>query len=505
MKSSLKNALAAIGLCSLVSALIGCQSTDRPAAPVSEGAAIISSAPYAVGSSTIFIHDDSRPFDTVAGVNSGVRTLITEIWYPVAHADITDSSIRATYGDYVFGNRTIHHKMLTQTTFFHLTQDTVREGVTAVEIEQAIDELFSRPRGSYIDAPILKGVQPLPVVVMSHGDAGSRYNMQTVCEHLASQGYIVVAPEHTGNSPYTMIGMDPALDEKSGNPVFRRHMAEVLLLLDEQGAYGDDEHFGQSYSPLGDSLDIAGFVDLDHSLVERVNDLRAVLNTLDDMNEQGAFTGRIDPSRIGLMGRSFGGATTLAGLMLEDRFVAGFAVVPPSLPDPRALMPQEMLVKLPQESAILAAEGSFALDTLHKPTLLLSGGEDHLILGMGYQMATMMEGTLPTADNPYPILKQAMDKSEVPAVMAIVQNTNHGSFGVAAPYWWPLLKPDTFPMFFDNSRQYTLLEADIAHQIQQDMALAFFNFNLRGDQSGAELLRENPWQAHETQVEVRGF
>ena len=38
--------------------------------------------PYAIGSSTRFIHDESRPFDTVAGVNLGIRTLIIELWYP---------------------------------------------------------------------------------------------------------------------------------------------------------------------------------------------------------------------------------------------------------------------------------------------------------------------------------------------------------------------------------------------------------------------------------------
>ncbi len=34
--------------------------------------------PYAVGSQTFFIHDETRPYDRVAGVDHGVRTLITE-------------------------------------------------------------------------------------------------------------------------------------------------------------------------------------------------------------------------------------------------------------------------------------------------------------------------------------------------------------------------------------------------------------------------------------------
>ena len=100
--------------------------------------------PFAVGSQTIFIHDDSRPYDSVAGVNSGIRTLVTEVWYPVDHSDMDGTLRRATYGDYVFGNREMHRLMMTNTTFFHLTADTVNEGVTQDHIDAALDELFSR-------------------------------------------------------------------------------------------------------------------------------------------------------------------------------------------------------------------------------------------------------------------------------------------------------------------------------------------------------------------------
>lgn len=505
MNISLRNTLTGLGLCGLAFALMACQQKEPPTTPASEGAVIVNTTPYAVGSSTVFIHDDTRPFDAVAGVNSGVRTLITEIWYPVAHDDISAGSVRATYGDYVFGNRKVHHKMLTQTTFFHLTPESVREGVSEADIEQAIEELFNRQRGSFVDAPAAKGSEPWPVIVMSHGDAGSRYNMQSACEHLASHGYIVIAPEHTGNSPYTMIGMDPALAENSSDAAYRERMVDVIPLLDENGAYGEEAGYGQSYTPLSGGLEVEGFVDLDRSLVERVNDLRAAMTTLDEMNELGPFAGRIDMSRVGLMGRSFGGATTLAGLMIEDRFTAGFAVVPPSLPDLRALLPKEMLVRAPKESVILAAEGTSGLADLHKPTMLLSGGEDQLILGMGYQVATMTKSTLPTLNNPYPVLENALESADVPAIMAVVQNTNHGSFGVSGPYWFPSLKPDTFPMFFGKERQYTLLEAETAHRIQKEMALAFFDLTIRGDQSRLETLRENPWADDETRIEIRGF
>ncbi|MEH6570356.1 MAG: acetylhydrolase [Halioglobus sp.] len=461
------------------------------------------SPPFAVGSSTLYIHDDSRPFDTVAGVNTGVRTLVTEVWYPVEHNDISDSSVRATYGDYVFGSHTLHQKMMTKTTFFHLTPETVREGVTSEQIQQSIDELFVRPRGSFVDAPVAAMIGKLPVIVMSHGDAGSRYNMQSVCEYLASFGYLVIAPEHTGNSPYTATGKDPAL--AGDDPSFESQMSDVLPLLDADGAYGQVALYGQSYSPLAGDIGPAAMFDLDRALVERVNDLRAVLDTLDRMNQQGEFASLIDLSRIGLMGRSFGGATTLAGLMLEDRFSAGFAVVPPAFPDFRNALPADALVPPGIESAILSASGDNALTSLHKPTMLLLGGEDDLILGLGYQLGKAMGGPVPSPENPYPVLKTTVQESDMPSVMALVPNTNHGSFGVSGPYWWPALKPNRFPGFFNPDEEFILLDSEVAHRMQREMALKFFDITLREDKSRLGIFRDNPWQEYGVTVDIRGF
>jgi len=41
-----------------------------------------------------------------------------------------------------------------------------------------------------------------PVVLFSHGNLGVRYQSYFLTEHLASHGYIVVAPDHTGNTLY---------------------------------------------------------------------------------------------------------------------------------------------------------------------------------------------------------------------------------------------------------------------------------------------------------------
>ena len=460
--------------------------------------------PYAVGSRTIFIHDESRSYDGVVGIDTGVRTLITEIWYPVEHDSVADDSAphrKATYGDYVFGDRGMHHRMMTQTTFFHLTPQTVRDGVTAEQMDAAIDELYSRERGSYVDAPLASTDDGWPVIVMTHGDAGSRYNMETACEYLAAHGYLVIAPEHTGNSPYAMTGRDPALSTSGGDPELREKMTPVLKILDEYGAYGSEETYGQSYTPLAEGRGSAEFLQyLDRSLLQRLNDLRATLAELERLNVAGTFAGQLNLERIGLMGRSFGGATTILGLAMEPRFTAGFSVVPPAWADPRPSLPAEMLAPPGEESVLLAAAGPFPLLTFSKPTVLLSGAEDGLIIGLGAQM-----GASPTPHNPHPLLRQAYESSDAPLVWGLLADSNHGSFGVSGPYWWPDLKPNTQERFFEPGTQFQLVDVALAHQMQKELALAFFDLTIREDQSAQKRLLENRYKARGLLLESRNF
>ena len=464
---------------------------------------------YAIGSSTRFIHDESRPYDAVAGVNTGIRTLITELWYPADQSLIDASPDRfrhATYGDYVFGNRAMHRRMMTQTTFFHLTPDTVRKGISQTQIDAAIDELFSRKRESYVDAPLTSSPSKLPVVVMTHGDAGSRYNMETLCEYLAANGYVVIAPEHTGNSPYAMTGSDPALAAKGGDPDFRKAMAQVLPLLDDQGAYGSSENYGQSYTPLANAADpVKAIQKLDQSLVERLNDLRAALDELERMNRSGPFAGRLDLNRIGLTGRSFGGATTLIGLAMEPRFTAGFAVVPPGFSDQRGALPAEVLVPASRESVLLSAEGNSPFTHLNKPTFLLSGGEDALIIGLAAQQAKLAGAPGPSAENPHPLLRKIFESTSKAVVWGLLADSNHSTLGVSGGYWWPELKPDTSTRTFNPESTFTLIAPALAQQMQKEKALAFFDLTIRADRSALPRVLDQRYADQGLKLEARNF
>lgn len=465
-------------------------------------AARAETTPYAVGSATVFLHDADRPFDAVAGIDDGIRTLITEVWYPADRSALGPGQAAATYGDYVFGDRAVHHRMMTQTTFFHLTPDTVRPGVTPEQIEGAIDELFARPRQSYPGVPLAAG-GGWPVIIMSHGDAGSRYNMESAVQYLAGHGYIVVAPDHTGNSPYAQVGRDPLLARAPLSEREEAHKALIARVTDEHGTYGDAESHGQSYAPsLSDEDPVTALRQLDAALVERVEDLRTALRWLEHRNAEGPWRDRLALDSVGIMGRSFGGSTVLAGLSLEPRFAAGFAVVPPDLPDMRPMLPPEARVT-GRPSVLLPPGEAYPLKELRKPTLLLNGAEDDLIIGLSSNRATSPEAPEPTASNPHPGLKSAFKASEGPALWALLADTNHGSLATAGPSWWPSLKPREFPRVFNPEERYSLLEPAVAHAIQSELALAFFDLFLRKKPEAAELLEQNPWASSGLALESR--
>jgi len=459
--------------------------------------------PFAVGSMTRFFHDESRTFDAVAGVNSGVRVLLTEIWYPVNHSDIGSDSKHPTYGDYVFGDMEAHRRMMTQMVTPPLNSKNVREGITQSQIDQSIAALFHAPRASYIEVPLARSENPFPVIVLSHGDGGTRYNMETVAEHLAAHGYLVITPEHAGNASFAMTGRDPAL---KNDPQFAESMQAVLALHDAHGAYGELANSGQS-TPRDESGELSAkfLKQLDLALLQRVNDLRAILDTLSDLNREGFFKDSINTEQIGLMGRSLGGATTLAALGMEPRFKAGVAVVAPSVPDFRSQLPKEMMASPDEESVMFSSQPVFPLNQLTRPTFLLNSAQDALILNINMGLAMTFESTLPANGNPHPILRDSFESSAAPVVWGQFETGNHGTLSVSGSYWWPELRLGQFPHYFDPSTQYTLTPARQAHEIQAEKVRLFFDLTVRGDRTVQKKLLDNPWRNKGFQLEARNL
>ncbi len=211
--------------------------------------------PFAVGRTSFEIVDATRDD----------RTLVVDVWYPA----VDDGTLPFSVYDLL---------------------------VATIESDVALDE-----------PPVADG--SFPLLVFSHGNAGVRFQSIFLQEHLASQGFIVAAPDHAGNTAADAILPNPPPFTAKDRPL------DISLVIDEMVAL--------------DALPADPFFE------------------------------SVDEARIGVLGHSFGGFTTLA-------MVSGFDDVPP---DERvsAIMP------------ISPAVGSLPTELLAEvdvPTLVLGGTSD---------------------------------------------------------------------------------------------------------------------------------
>lgn len=95
-------------------------------------------------------------------------------------------------------------------------------GLTVYELLAGIGVTAS----AYEGAPAAPGTHPL--VVWSHGRSGTQTTYLMLCEGLAARGYVVVAPEHPGDTLLDWI-TGTAVDDATNE---RNRVADVQLVLD---------------------------------------------------------------------------------------------------------------------------------------------------------------------------------------------------------------------------------------------------------------------------------
>lgn len=144
------------------------------------------------------------------------------------------------------------------------------------------------------NAPLSVDHDRFPIVLFSHGP-GSANRSQSLfqMEALASRGFIAIAIDHTGYASTTIF--------PDGHTV-----------------------------PLASDFSWPAIVDRRSTDMLRtwVADVRAVIDQLEMLNEHdpsGLLTGRLDLSRIGYLGASFGGSVVVQALLDEPRIRAGVA------------------------------------------------------------------------------------------------------------------------------------------------------------------------------------
>ena len=135
---------------------------------------------------------------------------------------------------------------------------------------------------SVFDAPIAEEGAPYPVLLFGHRWGGSRTQNTFLAEELASHGYVVVATDHPLNANRV---------ELADGTVVRSDRRDAISNLEAQTS-------GAVLATWGKELDLW------------LGDDRFVLDTLQQENG-GRFAGRLDFTRVGAFGHSFGGAASL--------------------------------------------------------------------------------------------------------------------------------------------------------------------------------------------------
>ncbi len=157
-----------------------------------------------------------------------------------------------------------------------------------------LDHTASIMSNSYHQAPLSQASSAYPVIIISHGWGGFRNLHTDFAEELASIGYIVIGIDHTYGSVATFFDSDDiaylnldALPKRETTPDFLVYANQLV----------------STYA----------------------SDITTTMNYLEELNESHSasrFSGRLDLTKIGLLGHSTGGGADVAVALNDVRIGA---------------------------------------------------------------------------------------------------------------------------------------------------------------------------------------
>lgn len=204
--------------------LLGCSGAGVDTSDTANAASDYAAAgAYSVGRHTATLDDTERD-----------RVLTVEAWYPSSASSASTSPITDLIPDE--GDRAAYGSLLAA----------APAGCAGTEASGVLDGVQAAPRG-----------EGWPLVVMSHCHDCARWSTVTVAERLASWGFVVVAPDHAGNTLFdalagTGLPLDTdtlAVREGDVNLVLSAALAGQLVddLVVDAGAVGV---FGHSFGAV---------------------------------------------------------------------------------------------------------------------------------------------------------------------------------------------------------------------------------------------------------------
>jgi dienelactone hydrolase len=226
---------------------------------------------YLIGTESFIIEDETR-FELYSEDSNEFRKIKIQIWYPAESID--DLEQAAWLEDGLVVSRALSKDF----------------GLPSFALDQTVDILSN----SYIEAPINETLASYPVIVLSHGWRGFRNIHTDYAEELASLGYIVVGIDHTYGSVATVFS-----DE-------------------------DISYLNRDALPSRETT--PNFLDYANQLVYTyAADVTTTLNYLEvinDFSNSSRFSGKLDLTKIGLLGHSTGGGADVAVALTDDRITS---------------------------------------------------------------------------------------------------------------------------------------------------------------------------------------
>ena len=222
---------------------------------------------YKVGTH-VYTWVDTDRYEWFTDISEDYRKIVVQIWYPA----ISVSGMPVPY----------------------LDNWQRRIGPIAEQIElprMLIHSIKDIQSNSYLDAEIDNNDRPYPLIIFSHGLGGMRMQNTIQMEALASEGYIALAIEHAYDANITLFDDGGTADYRSG----------------AEGELNTHEFWALRIPQIN----------------TRAEDVSFVLNHIGNLQEEkDSFWKFIDLDRIGIMGHSFGGATSIVASSRDKRLGA---------------------------------------------------------------------------------------------------------------------------------------------------------------------------------------
>jgi predicted dienelactone hydrolase len=238
---------------------------------------------------------------------------------------------------------------------------------------------------------------PAPVVLFSHGLGGSREGSGYLGRHWAARGYVAVFLQHPGSD--TSVWAD--------KPAAERMRA------------------------MRKAADVQNFL-------LRTQDVPAVLDQLERWNRQpgDVLGGRLDLSRVGMSGHSFGAITTQA---VSGQ---GYPVVGQRCTDPRIRAAILFSPSSPRRGSPSAAFGAVPI-----PWLLMTGTEDVAPIGAGLPQRFAVFPALPPGGKYELVLNGARHSAFTDRALPgdeVARNPNHhrAILAISTAFWDAWLRDD---------------------------------------------------------------